>query len=208
MVKKKVSQLLPQRSGRMITLLNVVKWFTLVFLVYTIGEAIWSLFLPASAFEAESGVNAWRIDGPVVGNLLFSAYIPFDILLSVGQYHFEAKHAFITYVFFNGLTFSLPLLYGIRQIKTILASIAEGRTPFSDQNVKCLQRLALILFLYGIFGKLIINLAMSVFVTQIVSISLSMIISYSALIAGLLFFVVAQIFQYGTYLQKEMDETV
>ncbi|GAB2567151.1 DUF2975 domain-containing protein [Gracilibacillus alcaliphilus] len=195
------------RSKTMWKMLQVGTGLVIVFLIYTVGLSVWALFLPESVFEAKSGVDSWWISGQWEF-VFFTAIIPFEILPTLGSQMFDIQSAYITYMIFYGSTSALPLLYGIKQVKTILTSIAEGSTPFSAQNVNCLKKLAFVLLFYGFFAKLIINLAMTVFVTQTLSIGVAAIFHYFSFFTGLLLLIVAQVFQYGLSLQEESDETV
>ncbi|MDL4842089.1 DUF2975 domain-containing protein [Aquibacillus rhizosphaerae] len=202
-------------SLKIITVLNVIIWFNILYFIASIVLLVWASFLPEQAFFAEKGVGHWSLGvntkGNVStnGNISFSSLVPFAILQPSfpSMFELEAKAAYITYFSTHTLTSMPAFLYGAIQIKKILTSITDDDTPFSHKNVQRFKHLAYVVIGYALFSKVIISIAIGIFVTNIFSITLTT-ISLSGIVGGFLLLIVAQIFQYGAYLQNEHDTTL
>lgn len=98
-------------------------------------------------------------------------------------------------------------LYGLKQIKNVLQSITYSYTPFTIKNAKSLKKLSFIIIGYALLGDLIVNLLITLFVTDIFSVDIS-IFNILGLIIGVLLLIISQIFLHGAYLQEEVDTTL
>jgi len=193
------------RSTTMLKVLNVINWGAIIIFLLLIVNIIRAGFFPAESFHVEQGVANWSMRTDK-SNITF--LIPFSILQPLSSEMFEAKSAYITYSLFNTLTFMFVLLYGIKQVKDILYSIINSYTPFTIANTTRLRNLAFGIIGYGLFGKLIVNLSVALFVTQIVSITIFEIFNIFSIISGILLLIISHIFKYGVYLQEESDTTL
>jgi len=98
-----------------------------------------------------------------------------------------------------------PFLY---QLKSILKS-AEDNRPFEAGNAKRLSRMGMLIILYSIVCRLgkYFTLKVMLDAVRIPGISLNFSID-TGWIMGLLLFILAGIFRYGSYLQDEYDATL
>lgn len=188
----------------MVKVLNAITVGACIILIALLIVIIWASFLPQDIFHADRGVAHWLIR---IDESAQSALIPFEILQPISTERFQAKSAFIFYTLFKTLIFMVVFLYGLKQIKNILQSIAFSYTPFTIQNAKWLKRISFIIIGYALFGDLIVNLLITLFVTGIFSIAIS-IFNILGLIIGVLLLIISQVFLYGAYLQEEFDTTL
>jgi len=175
-------------------------------LLFTVVSAIFS---PATAFTVEQGVEHWRANfSPVYFDTAgFFITIPFTQLQPLGEHMFEAKHAYITFQTFLGISYFAPLFYGIFQVKKILYAVTTEYTPFTEENKKRMKKIAWAIIIYALAGDLLINLAMNMFVTQIYSFN-PIHISLTGLIIGGLMLILVHIFDIGIELQQDADTTL
>jgi hypothetical protein len=75
------------------------------------------------------------------------------------------------------------------------------------KNAKSLKRLAYATIVYSAAGELLKAVLNAVFVTQVFSFDLTS-IHLSGIVVGVLIFIVADVFQYGIFLQNEFDTTL
>jgi len=188
----------------MLKVLNIITWGAYILLLAAVVVIIWASFLPQEVFHAERGVAYWLIR---IDEAAQRAYIPFNILQAPSTDRIQAKSAFIIFTLFNSLIFMVVFLYGLKQIKNILQSITYSYTPFTIQNANRLKKLSFIIIGYALLGDLIINLLITLFVTDIFSVDIS-IFNILGLIIGALLFIISQIFLHGAYLQEEFDTTL
>lgn len=196
-----------RRSRKILTFVNLLIWGACILTLIGIGLLVWASFLPKESFTAEQGIALWSLSVDQNSGGGFFLTVPFRILQPLSPNMFEAKTAFIVYLSSWMITFVSVLLYGMKQVRTILGSIVNSHTPFMRENANSFKKLAVAVIGYSLLGDLILNLAMVLFVTGIFNITLSN-ISISGLVIGLLLLIVSQIFSYGAYLQEEVDTTL
>ncbi|MCB8818561.1 DUF2975 domain-containing protein [Desulfosporosinus shakirovi] len=163
-------------------------------------------FASPEKFNAVKGNLNWSINYTLDNGSDFFTVIPFKIIQPLNSSMFSAKYAIITYLLSSLFGLSL-ILYGIKQIVNILKSTARDITPFIADNAKSLKKLAYSIIIYSLVSDIVSNILCSVFVTKIFFVDLSNIHFIRALV-GVLIFVIAEIFQYGVYLQNEYDTTL
>lgn len=106
-------------------------------------------------------------------------------------------------------TFCIVFIPFFKIITNILESV-EQNTPFTEKNANGLQRIGLIL----IIGSFIIKFVKFITVSQIVNIihldniDVNLGMDVNAILIGFLILILSGIFRYGSYLQREFDETV
>ena len=182
--------------------------FFLGVMIFFAGLAASILFIFSSPdkFNAVKGNLNWSINYILDNGSTFFIVIPFKIIQPLDSSMFSAKYAIITYLLSSLFGLSL-ILYGIRQIVNILKSTAKDITPFIMDNAKNLKKLAYSIIFYSLASDILSNILCSVFVTKIFFIDLSN-IHLSRVLVGLLILIIAEIFQYGVYLQNEYDTTL
>ena len=80
----------------------------------------------------------------------------------------------------------------------------RASSPFTDENVKTMKLLALILFVFGIIAPI-----MNVIANGLMdNVSIPEWIGMEVIIGAVIFYCLSLIFQYGTELQKESDQTL
>ncbi|WP_088185790.1 DUF2975 domain-containing protein [Desulfosporosinus sp. FKA] len=171
-----------------------------------LSASVYFSFASPDKFNAVKGNLDWSISYTLENGSTFFIIIPFKIMQPLGPRMFSAKDALITYLLSSLLGFTL-ILYGIKQIANILKSTANDITPFTLGNAKNLRKLTYSIITYSLLSDTLSNVLCSLFVTKIFWVELSN-IHFSALLLGGLIFIIAEIFQYGVYLQNEYDTTL
>lgn len=157
-------------------------------------------------FNAVKGNMDWSINYTLANGSHFFIIIPYKIIQPLDSSRFSAKYALITYLISALLSLSLSL-YGIKQILNILKSTVKDITPFIMDNAKSLKKLAYTIVTYSVVADILANILCSAFVIKIFTFDLSNIHLSGVLVGGLIF-IIADIFQYGVYLQNEYDTTL
>jgi hypothetical protein len=80
----------------------------------------------------------------------------------------------------------------------------RGATPFTDENVRTMKLLAIILFIFAILAPVMNAVANS----MMDNVSIPEWIGLEMIIGAAIFYCLSLIFQYGTELQKESDQTL
>lgn len=170
-----------------------------------IGSVFFLLASP-DKFSAVKGNMDWSLSYSLANDSEFFTIIPFKIIQPYDSSMFSAKYALITFTISHLLSLSLSL-YGIKQILNILKSTAKDITPFIIDNAKSLKKLAYTIITYSVVADILANILCSAFVIKIYTVDLSNIHLTGVLLGGLIF-IIADIFQYGVYLQNEYDTTL
>lgn len=165
------------------------------------------LFLTSpEKFSAVKGNMNWAMRYAVTDTSYVSIYVPYKILQPLDSTLFSAKNGFITYLISTLFSLSL-ILYVFKQILNILKSIEQDVTPFIMNNAKNLKKVAFITITYSVVIDFLASILCWIFVTKIFSLELTNIHLSGVLVGGLIF-IIAEIFQYGVYLQNEYDTTL
>jgi len=77
-------------------------------------------------------------------------------------------------------------------------------SPFTEENVKTMKLLALLLFIFGILAPMMNMIANSL----MDNVSIPEWVGMEVIIGAVIFYCLSLIFQYGTELQKESDQTL
>ncbi|GAF66137.1 hypothetical protein BTS2_3037 [Bacillus sp. TS-2] len=195
--------------SRIVTLLNVCKVLIAITILFFITILVWGLFLPEVAFTATKGVAHWELNIGMLGSFSFSLLVPFSLLPTTMPYPymFEVKTAFITYLLSNQLVYTPLLFYVLHLVTTFINHMMDSESPFHFEAVAQLKRIAFVVIAYSIFGLFMVNLAINIFVTHSLNISL-MNFHYVGLLIGLFLLAVYHLFRYGVYLQEDVDTTL
>jgi ABC-type methionine transport system permease subunit len=165
------------------------------------------LFLASpERFSAVKGSLNWHISYNLTNGSSFFIDIPFKIMQPLDSSMFSAKYAVLASLISLLIKESL-ILYGINQVANILKSTVNDITPFIMNNVKSLRKLAYSIIIYSVAADILSSILFSVFVTRIFLLDLSN-IHLSGVLTGGLILVIADIFKYGVFLQKEFDTTL
>ncbi|NMB97178.1 MAG: DUF2975 domain-containing protein [Clostridiaceae bacterium] len=101
------------------------------------------------------------------------------------------------------------LVPALKQLVLILASV-EKNSPFAVENSRRISNLGLILiissFLLPAFEILVVKTMIDTFNIKHVSINYT--VNIALILSGFLMFILSGVFNYGSYLQNEYDETV
>lgn len=200
-------RIIKKRAGSIHRVIKVILFIGGLLLFASLIIAV-VLFFSASPerFRAVKGNLDWLMTYELGNGSSFYIYIPFKIMQPLDSNMFNAKYAFLTYLISRTLTNSI-MLYGISQIASILNSTAKDITPFIMGNVKRLKRLAYSIMIYSVVVDILSSLLCSVFVTKMFYLDLSN-IHLSGVLMGVLIFIIADIFEYGVFLQNESDTTL
>ncbi|MDR3602351.1 MAG: DUF2975 domain-containing protein [Desulfosporosinus sp.] len=196
-IKKRADKI--QKVIALIFILGVILFFAAL-----IGFVV-LFFASSEKFNAVRGNLDWSINYELAKSSSFFITIPHKIL-PISTSRFSAKYAGLTSLFSLLINLSFTL-YGIKQVGNILKSMANDITPFIMDNVKRLNKLAYIIIIYSVAVDILSNLFVSIFVTKIFFLDLSNIHLSGVLVGGLIL-VIADIFKYGVFLQKEFDTTL
>lgn len=188
---------------------KVIKLIFILGVLLIFAGLIASVFFFLAApdkFNAVKGNMDWSLSYSLANGSEFFTIIPFKIIQPYDNHMFSAKYALITFTIAHLLSLSLSL-YGIKQILNILKSTAKDITPFIMDNAKSLKKLAYTIITYSVVADILANILCSAFVIKIFTFDLSNIHLSGVLVGGLIF-IIADIFQYGVYLQNEYDTTL
>lgn len=195
-------------KGRASTMQKILKFIFFIGVILSFAILIGSVvmfFASPERFNAVKGNMDWSINYKLNNGPFFFINVPYKIIDHLNSM-WSAKYAAMTSLFSMFISICLPL-YGIKQVLNILKSTANDISPFIMDNVRSLKRLAYTIIIYSAALDLLRSLLCSIFVTKIYPIDLSNIHLSGVLIGGLIF-VIADIFKYGVFLQKEFDTTL
>lgn len=168
--------------------------------------AVFLFFASPDRFNAAKGNLNWHLSYSLTDHSSFFIEVPFKILQPLDNSLFSAKSAAIASLLSLLMVLSV-ILYGVNQVAKILDSTANGLTPFVLANVQSLRKLALSIIIYSLVVDLLSSLVFSVFVTKIFYANMAN-VHLSGLLIGGLILVIADIFNYGVFLQDEFDTTL
>ena len=77
-------------------------------------------------------------------------------------------------------------------------------SPFTDENVKTMKLLAIVLLIFGVLAPVMNMVANSI----MTNISIPEWVGMEVIVGAVIFYCLSLIFQYGTELQKESDQTL
>ncbi len=197
---------LEKRAGSIKNILTLIFIIGILLLLAALIASSILLFAPEQNFTAEKGNLDWFVKYNLSTGTAFGVFIPFKIIQSLDIEMFSAKSAFLVYLVSSALL-NLIILYGLKQVINILNTITQDTTPFNIHNVRRLNRIALSIFVYSVAVDPIRNLLGWAFVTKIFAFDLSTIHLSGILIASIIF-IIANVFEYGVFLQDEVDATL
>jgi hypothetical protein len=179
---------------------NILFWVTSVLFVVFLLASIVVLFVPGKDM-----VISPNLTGSLQTSIGGTMVVKFD-LQSLGVIIIKPfLQAMFMWISFVSLMVSV-LLYELKRIlKTVVAD-----NPFEKSNSKNLTVIALTLLV----GSLILpifegRIAMAVIdVLKISNFNVNFMIDWNLLMAGILILILAGVFQYGNYLQEEVDSTL
>lgn len=191
------------------TIQGVISFFSTILIILVVANFIALVLVFVASperFNAVKGSLDWNVAYKLTNGSSFFLKIPFTKIQPIDSSLFNAKYAAITTLFLTFISISL-ISYGIKQVSNILNSTANDITPFIMDNVKGLKKLAYTIIIYSVAVDLLSDILFSIFVTKIFVLDISN-IHLSGLVPGMLIFVIADIFKYGVFLQKEFDTTL
>lgn len=143
----------------------------------------------------------WRYDNALIG----MGRISQDMLHPYAD-AYSARTFIMTHNVIGLLTHELPIFIILLLAWKILKQVTEDYTPFNETISKRLHMIGTIIILMGVFSRLIMQLGMSTIVLNRVYVMNPLQIGY--VLIGLLVYILADIFSYGSWLQKEQDELI
>lgn len=195
-----------KRANTVHDIIEIVFSIGIILVILGTIVLVFSFFASPERFTAVKDNLGWSLHYKLTENSSFFIGVPFKILQSLESNMFSAKYAAMTCLFSLLIRLSL-ILYGIKQVKNILKSMVKDITPFTMNNVKSLKNLGLSIMIYSVVLDMLTSILFSAFVTKIFLLNLTN-LHLSGLFIGLLIFVIADIFQYGVFLQNEFDTTL
>ncbi|WP_340399026.1 DUF2975 domain-containing protein [Paenibacillus sp. FSL H8-0079] len=192
---------------RMHIALMIGYWGGIGLLIAMLSFNLWIGLKPQELFYAEKGIAHWFFSLPLSDTVTKSVMVPFTYFQPINPDMFDAKTAYLVVSLTNTTLIFITYIYSIGQIRNIIGSILSGSSPFSLANATRLRRLGVVVILYSLLAKLLLNILICLFVTRIFSINLGS-ISLIGIIIGILVLFVSEIFKYGALLQEEHDSTL
>ncbi|WP_338540280.1 DUF2975 domain-containing protein [Paenibacillus tundrae] len=192
---------------RMHFALMIGYWGGIAILIALVCFKLWIGLTPQELFTAEKGIAHWFFSVPLSDTVTNSVMVPFTYFQPINPDMFDAKTAYLVVTLTNTTLIFITYIYSIGQIRYIIGSILSGGSPFSLANATRLRRLGVVVILYSLLAKLILNILICLFVTRIFSINLGS-ISLIGIIIGILVLFISEIFKYGALLQEEHDSTL
>lgn len=206
MVEQPLKQM-TQKSKTMLAIVNFLYWASIVIICGLFIIIIVGLFLPNNLYHFEKSDEFWFINISAKEGGGFFIGVPFEILPSfINETTIVAKSVFNTMLTFFFLPFFIAFFYGTKQIKSILKSVLDKHSPFIEKNALRLKKLAWTVIIYSLIGKLLVNLMVIIFVTNIMLVNFD--INFTGVFVGVSLLIIANIFQYGAFLQEEYDTTL
>ncbi|QOS80414.1 DUF2975 domain-containing protein [Paenibacillus sp. JNUCC31] len=192
---------------RMHIALMIGYWGGIGLLIALVCFKLWIGLKPQELFSAEKGIAHWFFSVPLSDTLTNSVMVPFTYFQPINPDMFDAKTAYLVVSLTNTTLIFITYIYSIGQIRNIIGSILSGSSPFNQANATRLKKLGIVVILYSLLAKLVLNILICLFVTRIFSINLGG-ISLIGIIIGILVLFVSEIFKYGVLLQEEHDSTL
>jgi len=191
------------------TIQGVISFFSIILIILVVANFIALVLVFVASperFNAVKGSLDWNVAYKLTNGSSFFLKIPFTKIQPIDSSLVNAKYAAIATLFLTFTSISL-ISYGIKQVSNILNSTVNDITPFIMDNVKSLKKLAYTIIIYSIAVDFLSDILFSIFVTKIFLLDISN-IHLSGVLPGMLIFVIADIFKYGVFLQKEFDTTL
>ncbi|MGV2881433.1 DUF2975 domain-containing protein [Paenibacillus taichungensis] len=192
---------------RMHIALMIGYWGGIGLLFALVCFKLWIGLKPQELFSAEKGIAHWFFSVPLSDTMTNSVMLPFTYFQPINPDMFDAKTAYLVVSLTNTTLIFITYIYSIGQIRNIIGSILSGSSPFNQANATRLKKLGIVVILYSLLAKLVLNILICLFVTRIFSINLGG-ISLIGIIIGILVLFVSEIFKYGVLLQEEHDSTL
>lgn len=179
--------------------INFFFWAAVVSACLSLIAAILAIFVPDSKFIFRNTYTGRSI-------FEFGELIRYDI--TEAAQGISLKNAYIVILFMAVFVLLLVALI-IKQLVYILKSV-ENDTPFEEENAGRIFAIARLLglsaFLIPAFefipAKVLLDLI------EVQNITLNYSVNIYLILAAFLMFILSGIFKYGSYLQKEYDETI
>lgn len=185
---------------------RVFYYFTLLFFVISIvGLCIWA-GSSIERFSAEQGLRVLEIKY-AWGNGIYSLVeVPHNVMVNLNYERYNIKHMMLLHSIFHTLLPQGLLMIGLKQIQRLLSPIQKDETPFTKESVKAIRIIGICVFSYFIVLDFLYRVAYIVFITQIYAYNIHLSIK-GLLLAGAIL-AIAEIFDYGVFLQSEYDTTL
>lgn len=182
-------------------------YFTIITTAILLISMLFACFSPAYNFTAVKERFGWTLTYKLFANYSTVINVPYGIVQSLDIDRINIKNMFIIYLLTKTIITSTLMLLGLKGLIDIISNVIYDNSPFNSGHVKIIRRIAWYIIIYFLFTDLIVNIACDIFVTHIFLLTLSNINLYGLLYGGLVF-VLADIFEYGSYLQNEYDTTI
>jgi hypothetical protein len=175
---------------------------TMIFLAALIG-CIYLSFASQERFYAIKDNLDWSINYKVTNSSSFFIKIPFTAIQTSENIMFNAKHALLTC--FSALLIKASfVIYGTKLASDFLNSIANDIPIFMRKNAKRIKRISYLIIIYSAAADILTKVLYSIFITQKFTLDLADFHLSGVLVGGLIL-VIADIFEYGVFLQQEFD---
>jgi protein-S-isoprenylcysteine O-methyltransferase Ste14 len=179
---------------------NVAFWITAVGFVLFLFASIVISFIPRESMVVSANMSG-SLSATLGGNMLFK----FDPTTTGNIMIKPFLQALFMYISFGALMVSVILF----EVKRILKTVVEDN-PFKSGNSKNVTVIALVLmagsFLVPVFEGRIVTAIIETL--KISNINISYSLDGNLLFTGILILILAGVFQYGNYLQEEVDSTL
>lgn len=140
----------------------------------------------------------------------------FDLLMGYANCDYEnvpegmrmlnEKTFCISFLLFTIISRDIPILIILNYFRKMLGIIKESHSPFVKEIVKCTKNIGMVLILMGLFGKLILQLGISMVAYH--ALNFVNPIEFSWIFAGIIVFLLSDVFSWGCELQQFSDETL
>ena len=186
-------------TGRLCGIFKVLTIAAAILLLWTLAGWIYGLFCPQPQMQAEPVASGgWSISAG-----------PFSVLIRQGYFAPASGLTAVkaAYLIESGMS----LLGGVFQWTVLLLAFllfdAVQENPFTEKSGRCLRWIGALLCLGGVLPQLGKTVLFGTFAGGIWSFFPGG-LPVGAVLSGMVFWAAAGIFDYGTLLQKEHDETL
>jgi hypothetical protein len=183
------------------TVMSVFYVASIVGIVISLIIAICSVALPNSYFS----VDHFRNGG---FSLDVNGIFRYDLNGSNLSSDVNMKGVFES-IAFAAFVYSAAMTIIFKELRDILITVTK-KEPFNEKNAERLTRISAVIIVGSVLFNFINNLVAGLIIDtlEIKYINVVTSINISMLLTGFLILILAGIFKYGCYLQKEHDETV
>lgn len=182
--------------------LRFLFWGYAVYVAAVAGFGIWMVFQDSACFSVYTAETGNGLLGFAFLNDSFEVDFSRNILSADAAAHPKLAY---TVGFFGGFVIAVLTLAILWYIRRIFRSIDADETPFLQANTKAIFRIGVIMIAISLVKSCVMPL---VCVACGIGAGGTSLVNINSLLIGAIVICLSYIFEYGTVLQREADETI